>query len=293
MAKKVTQKDIRRVQQDAQKELWGVDETLFESAQLHLESITTNNSTGTTYDRNNMPNDVLSSNADIRMEFIRGNLSDAIEDLLEDLDEARDGVGLPEAVRRNRKNRKNKKNKKAKGGGGGRHRAKKKRRRRRRRRRKRALWWWLLQPQPPGTPGTPTPPTNPNTPQPPTPVPPDPDDEDDEDEVDEVIPPLTPPDPRPVESPPPPPPPRRVNWDSRVGYFVALSDLTWYEEVPRIIESPFVDIDFNDTPEGFLRLREGESWQSEWFDTGVIRGLNIDVMGKHKLNYSKNGDFEI
>lgn len=107
------------------------------------------------------------------------------------------------------------------------------------------------------------------------------------------IPPIRPPEPRPQESPPRPPLPRKVKWDSRVGYFVTLSDLTWYSEAPRIHESPYVDFHFTDRPNQYLSLNEGQTWESEWQQSGVIRGLNIDIVGKHKLNYSTNGDFEV
>ncbi len=102
-----------------------------------------------------------------------------------------------------------------------------------------------------------------------------------------------PPKPRDVESPPRPPLRKKETWDSRVGYFMTLSDITWYEDAPQIHESPFVDIHFTELENQHLRLRPGDIWVSDWYETGVIRGLNIDVVGKHNLNYSKNGDFEV
>jgi hypothetical protein len=101
------------------------------------------------------------------------------------------------------------------------------------------------------------------------------------------------PKPRDTESHPKPPKIKKKKWDSRVGYFVTLSDITWYDEAPKIQESPFVDIHFEEQEKQYLSLEAGERWISDWYETGVIRGLNVDVVGKHKLNYSKNGDFEV
>ncbi len=103
---------------------------------------------------------------------------------------------------------------------------------------------------------------------------------------------IVPPDPPKIFSPPPPPTITKPQWDSRVGYFIAISDIKWYSEVPQIQESPNVDLSFLTEPNQYLSLSPGESWQSDWYTTGVIRGLDISVVGKHKLNYSKNGDFE-
>ncbi len=108
----------------------------------------------------------------------------------------------------------------------------------------------------------------------------------------ELSPDIVSPDPPIIESPEPPPAITRPRWDSRIGYFIAVSDITWYSEVPRIQESPNVDLHFLNEPDQYLSLSPGESWQSDWYSTGVIRGLDISVVGKHKLNYSKNGDFE-
>ena len=263
MANKITQKDIDNVKADTQREKWGIGETLLASARRHLESISTKSRNVPRYNRNQVNTSWLSVSPEARLEYIRGNLNDATEEALEALDRERESLGIPEAVRRDRDDREEREDKKR----GKKNRSKGRKRRRRRRRRTRRERRDRDN----------------NTPQNPNPS--------EIIEEEPVL--LTPPSPRPIESPTPPPPPRKLEWNSRIGYFVSLSDITWYEEVPRTIESPFVDIDFNELPESFLRLREGEIWKSDWYDTGVIRGLNIDVLGKHKLNYSKNGDFEI
>lgn len=103
---------------------------------------------------------------------------------------------------------------------------------------------------------------------------------------------IVPPFPPEMSSPTPPPRKTKTQWDSRVGYFVTLSDISWYSEVPRIQESPNVNISFMEKTDQYLSLAPGDSWTSDWYTTGVIRGLNVDVLGKHKLNYAKNGDFE-
>ncbi len=81
-------------------------------------------------------------------------------------------------------------------------------------------------------------------------------------------------------------------WNSRVGYFVTLSDIKVHGDDIQVYASPEVDFYFQSQPNEYLKLGAGESWQSDWIDSGVIRGIDINVIGRHKLSHIKNGDFE-
>lgn len=102
----------------------------------------------------------------------------------------------------------------------------------------------------------------------------------------------TAPSPIPPRSPQPPPPPTDPPFESRIGYFVSISDMGFYEEEPKIYELPTVEITFEDEDDGYLTLTAGQEWVSEWQEGGVIRGLNVDVNGRHKLSFVDNGGFE-
>lgn len=85
----------------------------------------------------------------------------------------------------------------------------------------------------------------------------------------------------------------KKSFDSRIGYFVTLSDIKVHTDEIKVYASSEVDFDFRTQPDQFLKLEKGQSWQSEWIDSGVIRGLDVGISGKHTLNYIKNSDFEI
>lgn len=107
-------------------------------------------------------------------------------------------------------------------------------------------------------------------------------------------PPLEPP---PVVVPPSAPDPvlpdPREDWDSSVGYFVMLSEFKWYEQEPPIYDQPVYEVDFDDLPQQALVLAPGEEWVSEEYAGQVIRGLDVNVYGTHRLNYANNGDFAL
>ncbi len=86
--------------------------------------------------------------------------------------------------------------------------------------------------------------------------------------------------------------PEKPNFESRVGYFVSLSDLGFYSEEPAIYPDPTVEMSFEGEADGYLALGEGETWRSSWYEGPVIRGINVDMNGIHRLKYSRNGDFE-
>jgi hypothetical protein len=129
----------------------------------------------------------------------------------------------------------------------------------------------------------------------------DPDDTGDPDEEPEV--PTEPPDipppyepgtPPPVDSPlPVTPGPLKEHFTSRIGYFASLSELTYYTQEPALYNVPDIEFSFQDMEDSHLALVGGDSWVSEWQEGPVIRGLDININGQHRLKYSSNGDFEI
>lgn len=107
----------------------------------------------------------------------------------------------------------------------------------------------------------------------------------------------------PVPAPPDPPPPRSQpdppappdEGDGRelrgsVGYFASISRFGYYTEEPPVENRNPVIYEFNDMPDGFLRLASGETWTSEWHEGEILRGINVDVVGDVRLNWLKNGD---
>jgi hypothetical protein len=103
-----------------------------------------------------------------------------------------------------------------------------------------------------------------------------------------------------------PPPPREIemiappvidndnrSWNSRIGYFASIIDIKASDQEISVYTDPKVEFTFDNMPEGYLSLKPNETWESEWIESGVIRGLDVNVAGKHTLNYARNGDFEI
>lgn len=116
----------------------------------------------------------------------------------------------------------------------------------------------------------------------------------DESEGDIPAPPrISPPSPTAHQSARPTPKPKKRSFTSRVGYFVAISELGFYESVPVEATERYIELDFHGEPDGYLSLKPGSAWVSSWYSGGVIRGLSLDVSGSHRLVYSKNGDFEV
>lgn len=102
----------------------------------------------------------------------------------------------------------------------------------------------------------------------------------------------TAPSPTPPSSPRRPPAPTIPTFESRIGYFVSIGEMGYYQEEPKIYELPTVDITFEGEEEGYLSLGPGEAWVSKWYEGSVIRGVNLDVNGRHKLSFASNGGFE-
>lgn len=85
----------------------------------------------------------------------------------------------------------------------------------------------------------------------------------------------------------------KSKFSSRVGYFVSISDLYYYNQEESILDEKRIVFKFDEQPNGVLSLSEGEVWHSPWQDAGVIRAVDINVHGQTKLNYLKNPTFEI
>lgn len=84
-----------------------------------------------------------------------------------------------------------------------------------------------------------------------------------------------------------------VQYDSKIGYFTSLNNIEYFSEEPIFNDMSKIDIDLREEESNTLTLRPGESWQSEWYETSIIRGMDINVIGTHRLNYLSNGDFEL
>lgn len=85
----------------------------------------------------------------------------------------------------------------------------------------------------------------------------------------------------------------RSEHNSKVGYFASIKRLEYYSEIPKLYSSPYITIGFEDREDEHLTLSAGEEWKSEWYETEILRGVNIDVIGKYRLNYLSNGSFEL
>lgn len=84
----------------------------------------------------------------------------------------------------------------------------------------------------------------------------------------------------------------RETYRSRVGYNVSISDMYFYIEEPRVTDEPYMHLDFADREEGHLALGAGQEWVSPWYESRVLRGVNVNVTGTHRLSYTFNGSFE-
>lgn len=82
-------------------------------------------------------------------------------------------------------------------------------------------------------------------------------------------------------------------YDSKVGYFTSMNNIEYFSEQPIFTKDATIDIDLSSGENDRLMLKPGDTWTSEWYETNIIRGLDINVIGTHRINYLSNGSFEL
>jgi hypothetical protein len=106
-------------------------------------------------------------------------------------------------------------------------------------------------------------------------------------------PPRQPPTPDPIDTEPDPPVDDGREWVSGQGFFVSVSNVRYYTFTPPVVQENPLVWDFDEEPNSILLLNPGQSWETEWNESEIIRGLTVDAYGTHRLNYSYNGNFEL